>query len=99
MLDALKGFLGSGETKGVFSDVAEAARSIRKLADNLDVRTRDITAGINKFTGPGFRQVEAVAADSRKTLDDINRTVRSLERNPQQFIFGAKPAIPEFNGK
>lgn len=98
VLDGAAGFLGKsgdGATKGVFTDVAEAARSIKKLADNLDVRTKEIAANINKFAGPGLRQYEALAADGRRTLDDISRAVRSLEANPSQLLWGAKSKVPE----
>ena len=52
--------------------------------------------GVKNFTGPGLKQYEALALDARKTLDEINRTVRSLGKNPEQVIFGAKPAVPEY---
>ena len=68
------------------------------LADNLDKRTAQITTGITGFTGPGLRQIEALTNDGRRTLTDLNRTLRSLERNPQQFIFGGKPPLPQYNG-
>ena len=100
VLKGLDGFLGGNNNgKGMFTDIAEAAKSIRKLADNLDGRTREITAGINRFTGAGFREYEALAADGRRTLNDLNRAVRSLEKNPSQLIFGGKPAIPEYKGQ
>ena len=100
VLKGLDGFLGGNNNgKGMFTDVAEAAKAIRKLADNLDGRTKEITAGINRFTGPGFREYEALAADGRRTLNDLNRAVRSLEKNPSQLIFGGKPAIPEYKGQ
>ena len=99
ILKSVNGFLGSDNSKGMFGDVAEAARSVRKLADNLDIRTKDLAAGLGRFTGPGLREYEALASDGRRTLNDLNRAVRSLERNPQQFIFGGKPAIPEYNAR
>lgn len=99
VLNSVQGFLGGPGSEGMFSDVGEAAKSIRKLADNLDARTREITAGINRFTGPGLKQYEALATDGRRTLDEINRTVRSLGKNPQQLIFGGKPSVPEYNGR
>ncbi len=97
-LNAVDGFLGSGDSKGMFGDIGDAARSIRKLADNLDLRTKDLAGGIARFTGPGLRQYEALAVDGRKTLDDLNRAVRALEKNPQSFIFGAKPPLAEYRG-
>ncbi|MDJ1158497.1 MlaD family protein [Chelatococcus sp. SYSU_G07232] len=99
VLTAAEGFLSSPDGKGAFQEIAEAARSIRTLADNLDKRTGEITAGITRFTGPGLRDYEALASDGRKTLGEINRALRSLERNPQQLIFGSKPSLPEYGGR
>ncbi|MBK9081763.1 MAG: MCE family protein [Rhizobiales bacterium] len=97
VLASAQGFLGSGESKGAMQDISDAAKAMRKLADNLDARTKEITLGINKFTGPVAREYEALAAEGRRTIGDINRAVRSIERNPQQFIFGSKPSIPEYS--
>lgn len=89
----------SGEDgRSAFSEVSDAAKSIRILADNLDKRTAEITAGISRFTGPGLRDIESLASDGRKTLNDLNRTMRNFERNPQQFIFGGKPPLPQYGG-
>jgi phospholipid/cholesterol/gamma-HCH transport system substrate-binding protein len=102
VLAAAENFLGSatGEAgKSAFEQVSEAARSIRVLADNLDKRTAEITTGVNRFTGPGLREYEALAADGRRTLNELNRTLRSLERNPQQLLFGGKPTVPEYGGR
>lgn len=102
VLKAAENFLGtaSGETgKGTFDEIREAARSILVLADNLDKRTAEITAGVNKFTGPGLREYEALAAEGRKAVNDISRAVKSLERNPQQLIFGGQQSIPQYNGR
>ncbi len=76
--------LGTGVGKYALNDIAEAARSIKKLAENLDSHV--------------LRQYGAFAVDGRKTLDEVNRTLRSFEKNPQQLLFGPKPAIPEYNG-
>lgn len=98
VLKAAQAFLDTSEGKDAFSEVANAARSIRTLADNLDKRTAEITSGINRFTGPGLRDIENLAAEGRRSLADFNRTLRSIERNPQQFIFGGKPPLPQYSG-
>lgn len=92
-------FLGSGQDgqmSGLMNEIAETAKSIRVLAANLDKRTTEITAGINRFTGPGLRDIEALAAESRKAASDLSRAVRSLERNPSQLLFGGQSNIPEY---
>jgi phospholipid/cholesterol/gamma-HCH transport system substrate-binding protein len=98
VLTNLNGFLATGDSKGTFGEIAEAAKSIRKLADNLDVRTKELTINVNRFASSGLRQYEALAVDGRKTLEEINQAVRSIEANPQQFLFGKKSQIPEYSG-
>jgi phospholipid/cholesterol/gamma-HCH transport system substrate-binding protein len=87
LLDSVKGLVDQPGSKGMFNEMAQAAQSIRKLADNLD-----------RFTGTGLQKYEALATNGQKTLNDIDNAVRSLQKNPQQVIFGAKPALPEYNG-
>lgn len=99
LMTTVDNVLGTSDSKGVITEISEAAKSFRKLADNLDARTKEMTAGLNRFTGSGLRQYEALAADGRRTLDEINRTLRSLERNPQQLLFGRRPATPEYSGR
>jgi phospholipid/cholesterol/gamma-HCH transport system substrate-binding protein len=98
VLTNLNGFLATGDSKGVFAEIAATARSVRKLADDFDVRLKEIAANLTRFTGSGLRQYEALAVDGRKTLEQINQAIRSIENNPQQFIFGKKQQIPEYSG-
>jgi phospholipid/cholesterol/gamma-HCH transport system substrate-binding protein len=98
VLTNLNGFLATGDSKGVFAEIAATARSVRKLADDFDVRMKEIAANLTRFTGSGLRQFEALAVDGRKTLDEINQAIRSIENNPQQFLFGKKQQIPEYSG-
>jgi phospholipid/cholesterol/gamma-HCH transport system substrate-binding protein len=79
-------------------DFAAAAKAIKKAADDLDSQLKGVAAKINRFAGSGLRQYEALAVDGRKTLEQINQAVRSIENNPQQFLFGKSPQIPEYSG-
>lgn len=97
VLTNLNGFLATSNSKGAFGEIAAAAKSIHKLADDLDVRTKELTVNLNRFAGTGLRQYEALAVDGRKTLQEINQAVRSIENNPQQFLFGKKQQVPEYS--
>ncbi|MDE2362566.1 MAG: MCE family protein [Hyphomicrobiales bacterium] len=94
-----KMFATDGDAHKTIVDIGDAARSVRRLADNINNPVREILANIARFSGSGLRQYEALATDGRKTLDDISHAVRSLERDPSQIIFGAKPALPEYKAK
>ena len=98
LMASLQGFVGSPDLKGPLGDVGEAARSVRKLADDLDARTKDVTAGLARFSSTGLREYEALAVDARRTVNDLDRAVRAFERNPNEMIFGTKPALPEYHG-
>lgn len=103
VLEAAENFLGSAagqEGKSTFASIRGAADSIRKLADNLDKRTAEITAGLSKLSGTGARQLDAISGDTRKTVNDIGRAARHLDRDPQSLIFGGgRASLPEYNGR
>jgi len=98
VLTNLNGFLGTGNSKGAFGEIAEAAKSIRKAANDFDSQMKQIAANINRFSGSGLRQYEALAIDGRKTLNELSDTLRSIEKDPQQFIFGKSSQVPEYSG-
>ena len=93
--DKIDKLLGT-EDKGVAADLSGAAHSIRELAQRLDGRTAEITAGITNFTNRGLREFEALSSDGRRTLNDFDRAVRKLERNPSQFLFGGNN-VPDYS--
>ncbi len=79
--------------------VQSAATSIKTLADNLDSKLKEISAGLTRFTGTGLQQYQNLAVEAQKSLNELNRVLRGIERNPQQFITGPKANIPQYNGR
>lgn len=96
LLASLDGLLGEDETQGLISDAREAARALRNVAVSFEGRSDEIAAGLARFTGPGLRDAEALIGDGRRVLNRLERVVTSIERNPQQFIFGGDRA-PEYS--
>lgn len=84
--------------RSAFDDVADAAKSIRALADSLDKRSAEITAEIARFTGSALQSIENLTTDGGRRLKGFSRTLREVDRNPQGLIFGSKPQIPQYNG-
>ncbi|MFC6791423.1 MlaD family protein [Methylobacterium komagatae] len=108
VLKGAEGFLGSASGQqgtSTFAEIREAAVSIREagkafrtMSENLDKRTASISTNFGRLSGSSRREVEALSGDGQRTLGTLNRTVRSLERDPSQVIFGGKPSLPEYNG-
>ncbi len=92
-------FVGSPEAKGTLGEFAETAKAFRELAEKLDRRTAELTTGVGRVTGAGLREIESLTTEGRRTLGELNRVLRDLERNPQQLLFGSKPALPQYNGR
>jgi phospholipid/cholesterol/gamma-HCH transport system substrate-binding protein len=70
---------------------AALTTSIKTLSDNLDKRTEEMTKGINHFTATGSRQFELVGRDVRQTLNQIDKTVKNIDKNPSRLLFGGAP--------
>lgn len=90
VLTNLNGFLSTTDSKGVFEEVSEAAKSIRRLADDTDSRTREFLLNLTRFSNTGLKQYEGLATDGRQTLAEVTKWVHSVESNPTQFLFGRK---------
>jgi phospholipid/cholesterol/gamma-HCH transport system substrate-binding protein len=102
VLSAAENFLGTGGgasgAQNMFTEITEAAKSFRALSGVLEKRIGELTGGITRFTASGTRDLQAVATDARNSLNQLNRTIRSVEQNPQQFLFGQRAPIPEYRG-
>jgi phospholipid/cholesterol/gamma-HCH transport system substrate-binding protein len=96
LITSAQGFLGAPGTKGALTQLGDAAQSVKKLADDLDVRVKEISVGLNRFSNSGLRQYEGLAIQGQRVLEDIDQTVRSFKQNPSQLIWGAKPSLPEY---
>ena len=94
LMTSLQSFIGSPDVKGPLAEVGDAAKSIRALADELNARVKDISAGLSRFSGRGLREYESLAVDGRRVINDVDRFVNSLEKDPTQLIWGAKNKPP-----
>lgn len=101
VLKGVQSFLsGAGRDNGrsVFEDIAEAAKSLRTLADNLDRSSAAAAAKIIQLTGGALQQIETFTSDGSRSLSGFGRALRNVNRDPQGLIFGNKNRIPQYNG-
>lgn len=96
ILSGVDGLLTDEGTGGLIADASAAARAIRNVAVSFEGRSDTIAAGLARFSGRGLQDVEALVSDGRRLLGRLERVVSSLERNPQQLIFG-DGATPEYS--
>lgn len=89
-------------TTQIFKNTEELTAKLNASAERVNgvlASTQAVLSQLGKFSGPGLRNYDSLATDGRRTLRDLDSTMSSLKRDPQQVIFGAKPTVPEYGGK
>jgi phospholipid/cholesterol/gamma-HCH transport system substrate-binding protein len=61
---------------------------VRKLAENLDKRTDEISVGLSRFSNSGLKELEVFAVDGRRTLAELNKAIRNIDQHPTRLMFG-----------
>jgi phospholipid/cholesterol/gamma-HCH transport system substrate-binding protein len=89
ILKNVENFTGGNDKSGFMTDLSEAAKSVRSLADSLN------------NTAPGtLRDYQALASDARRAVGEIERVARNLGRDPKGFLFGSGGGnIPTYSGR
>ena len=90
LVSSAQSFLGSPDVKGPIGQIGDAAKSVRQLADDVDVRIKELSGGLVRFSNSGLKEYEGLAVDGRRAVNDLDHFVHGLESNPSQLLFGAK---------
>lgn len=70
-------------------------KQIKAIAGNV----AKASGNLKNFSATGLRQYEQLAVDARKAVDTLDQAIRSLERDPSQFIWGPSQTTPEYRGR
>ena len=57
------------------------------------------SSSLKNFSTNGLRQYEQLAVDARKAVDTLDQAIKSIERDPSQFIWGPSQQTPEYRGR
>ena len=79
-------FLAAGEQTIKASD----PKQIKAITGNVASASNNL----KKFSATGLRQYEQLAVDARKAVETLDQTIKSIERDPSQFIWGPSEKTP-----
>lgn len=91
--------LSPDNKNSVVVQVQETLASIQKATDTINQHIGPISENLEKFSGQGLRNVEALVNDSRRSIDRIERSISDLEKNPQRIIYGGNGTVPQYDGR
>jgi len=98
VLAKLDGFLGEGDSETLFAEAKATLQSIKQAADTLNGRIGPIADGLQRFSGSGLRDVEALVLDTRRTIQNLDSAISGFERNPQRLLFGGE-TVKQYDGR
>ncbi|MDZ7823529.1 MAG: MlaD family protein [Ahrensia sp.] len=99
VLAKVDGFLGDSNADSLMADVSSTLASFRQVANTLNSRLDGITAGLERFSGRGLQDVEALVGETRRSINRIESAISSLEKNPQRLLFGGEGDVKRFDGR
>lgn len=91
-------FLGEGDASGLLAQAQDTLTSFKDVADNLNNRITPIAANLERFTGSGLQDVEALISETRRSISRIERSITAIERDPQRLLFGGE-TVKQFDGR
>jgi len=91
--------LSPDNRNSVVVQAQETLRSIKLATDNLNNHIAPIADNLERFSGSGLKNIEALVSESRRSVDRIERAFTELERDPQRLIWGGPGSVPQFDGR
>jgi phospholipid/cholesterol/gamma-HCH transport system substrate-binding protein len=98
VLAKVDGFLGEGDASNLLAEAEAAIASFRSVADNINGRVGPIAENLERFSNSGLRDVESLIVETRRSINRIERSISSIERNPQRLLFGGDD-VQQFDGR
>lgn len=98
VLAKLDGFLGDNDSGSIIADAQQTLKSFKDVADNLNKRIGPIAGNLERFTGSGLNDIEALVTETRRSISRIERSVSDIERDPQRLLFGGE-TVKQFDGR
>lgn len=83
------------ERAGVFidQDLAQAARSFRELAENINSAVDEASPGLAAFSNEGLANLNRLLRDASQLAASLERLAWRIESDPQSLFFGVR--VPE----
>ena len=68
------------------------------MADNLNAQIGPIADNLKRFSSSGLRDVEALVTETRRTVQNLDTTISTFDRDPQRLLFGGE-TVKQYDGR
>ncbi|HUH48932.1 MAG TPA: MlaD family protein, partial [Mycoplana sp.] len=98
VLAKLDEFLGKGDSESLFAEAKSTLQSFKQAADTLNARIGPIADNLQRFSGGGLRDVEALVGETRQAVQSLQGTISSFDKNPSRLLFGGE-TVKTYDGR
>lgn len=98
VLAKLDDFLGKGDSASLFADAKATLQSFKQAADTLNARIGPIADNLQRFSGGGLRDVEALVGETRQAVQSLQGTISNFDKNPSRLLFGGE-TVKTYDGR
>ncbi|AMC12879.1 MlaD family protein [Liberibacter crescens] len=78
----------SEEGGSLIEDARQTLKSFKTTSDNLNRQIAPLMNNMNHFSNIGFRDLQTLINDIRRTTNNFNDAITNLDNNPQRLLFG-----------
>ena len=98
VLAKLDDFLGKSDSESLFAEAKATLQSFKQAADSLNARIGPIADNLQRFSGGGLRDVEALVGETRQAVQSLQGTISSFDKNPSRLLFGGE-TVKTYDGR
>jgi paraquat-inducible protein B len=77
-----------GAIRSMIAQLNRAGTGLARLTDSLNAIALDNREGLKDFTSSGLYDLTNLIKDTQDMVNNLNRAIDDLRRNPNQFLFG-----------
>jgi len=98
-LRKIDGFVGDGNTQDLVAEARKTLQSFQQVADTINKHVGPIAANLERFSGSGLRDFDAMVAEARRSITRIERAITNIGEQPQSLLFGTSGTVKQYDGR
>lgn len=98
-LKKLDGVLGNSDASGLVAEAKKTLKTIQDVANKINAHIGPIASNLQRFSGSGLRDFDALVSEARRSITRIERTITNIGDQPQSLIFGTSGDVKQFDGR
>lgn len=98
-LQKINGFIGDGNSGDLVAEARKTLQTFQEVANKINQSIGPIANNLERFTGSGLRDFDALVSEARRSIARIEHTITNIGEQPQSLLFGTSGTVKQFDGR